>query len=1041
MPNGDKLRASSLEVSTYDSSIIVTDIDLASANAKNDIKIKAIELHGVRPREILLKDKIRIKRIDVLSPDLKVFSESSQNNGFNLDLKSYLNGKVKSYEVGKLYITDGKMNLNNGKVRVQHINIILNQFALNEQSIKRSNFLLSTRSRIRLNKIQVEIPKSQHNVQMAALLLDSKNGKVGISNWGIRPNVEDSSTVQFLANANGNTIEVEGIDFDHITELSDIDLNKVFVNHIEAKINLLGKADTVSTPKDSSLAMFFKSLSDVQLANVNVENIDVLLQKNGSSLVKFSDAFFLSNQLNSDSTLLANGKLILTGDSNSFGMSKIMLPLRKNNHMLSIQSFHKANDSNLVANGISLRPIPGAIIPDSSSKIIAYFPKLTASDFQMIGRKDVDTLTLGFIDIYKPRIKIQLPNAPKSRKKRFYLPEQLPQDFVDEVFEMFRVKGFSIHQGKLEVKKSDYYVTVNKMDLKSEGWQISKSSSWDPKRFMYAADFELSLKELEYQLPNTKFCHHIDSINYSFKPNCLSFHGFYFNNREHTTEKENTQVSFYLPHLKLVNPDIYSYLTDSSLIISKIESGRGYLEADLYANKEGEAKPIQIPVSIPKFKGINKIAIHEIEIEKMDLEMRRHEKNKIAPLEMDHFSLVIDSFHVFPGEKLDSNRVLWSNSIDMSVQNVYTTVDGGLYEIGADQFSFSTQKDSIGASRLTFLPTVPRMEYALHKGGYQKDVFNLDLKELRFTDFNFNKLLYEGKVEGGELRLTKPNLSVFKDKRNDLPPKQHKDILPQKFKEVPLKITMDSVMVDEMRIRYDEFPAQGRDPGYVTLTHTNIKATNFTNDTAYLEKDSTLTITMNSMFLNSGKVDLRLKYNMLSPNNYFEMNTSLGSMDATLINSYIEPAYSAKILSANIDRMNMRVVGNDSLAGGNMELFYDNLKFQFMDQESQHSKKFLSFIGNTVVKSKNKYHYFKKGKDLFVLRDTSKGWINYLVKIELAGAQANAGINKEKGQKIKRDNKEAWKAFKKRYDADKRREGKIQKQLDKAKRKQTRQNR
>ena len=97
-----------------------------------------------------------------------------------------------------------------------------------------------------------------------------------------------------------------------------------------------------------------------------------------------------------------------------------------------------------------------------------------------------------------------------------------------------------------------------------------------------------------------------------------------------------------------------------------------------------------------------------------------------------------------------------------------------------------------------------------------------------------------------------------------------------------------------------------------------------------------------------------------------------------------------------------------------MGLYYEDLKFSFLDEVSMEkegfSAKIKSAIGNTLVKQKNKYHAFKRREPVFFVRDTSKGWIGYLIRIHLSGISSSVGLKKHK-KDLKKTNKDLWKEF------------------------------
>jgi hypothetical protein len=166
---------------------------------------------------------------------------------------------------------------------------------------------------------------------------------------------------------------------------------------------------------------------------------------------------------------------------------------------------------------------------------------------------------------------------------------------------------------------------------------------------------------------------------------------------------------------------------------------------------------------------------------------------------------------------------------------------------------------------------------------------------------------------------------------------------------------------------------------------------------------------MNAKFLGEGELQLELNYNMLDSLNAFTMSTQLGPMDGTKLNAYLVPAFRVEINSLNVDKMEMTAIGNDTVAGGLMGFYYEDLKFTFL-KENDRGQWLKTTVGNTIIGKNKKYHVLRQGKPVFFKRDDSKGWIGYLVRIELSGIQSNVGLasyNKE----LKEIDKKLWKEF------------------------------
>ncbi len=1047
LPGGNVVNAQALSFSTYDSILILTEAVLNTSQNLNGndskISIEEVKLVGVKPKQILKEREINLSKMIVLKPELQIFDNPNlkQNNSFSV--AKLLDGKIKQYRINQLQIKNGKANLitqnyKKSPHQIGKFNLELTDFVLNEKSIKRNQFLWSQNAKMHFENVRIFIKNLQHYVTAGAINLNSSNGLVNANRITMYPTVSDSSKLDATVNVKVAQFQTLGLDFKNLLHLHKLDLSKFVLKDADGFINQLRvKSDSLVDSTKTGFGKVIADLDLIHLANVDVSNVNLVIQKHGVSSVKFSKAYVQADDLAAIPDSGKSGNYTFTSDSLQYGVERLMAPILKDQHMLSIQKVNRATDSLMHVVGFSIRPIPGKLISDSVLKVTSYVSKMEIAGFHTLEKILTDSISVGFITLAKPILRVRLPLKDSVNKKPFYLPEAIPEDFLNGKLESFKLAGLDIMDGNISVVKEGETYAVRKLNLHTTDAEIAKNSSWSAERFLYAKDFNVSMEQLEYHIPGFTECHQINSLRYNSQQNILSILGVYFSNVNWEGVKQKQDLSFSLPYVNVVHPDIYQYVTDSNIVIDRIETAHGLIAFNMYKNKVvSSKKPFSFPTEIPStIKGFKKLSIHQISVDKMDFEMQMHAKDRVTPLELDQFSLQVDSFQVYPGQQVDSNRLLWSKNIELNAENIFTFVDNGLYELGADEFRFSTQKDTIGLRGVSFAPTVNRYEYALHKG-HQTDVFNISVQQFGVQDLNYFDLVYGKKINGGLITLNQPSMAVLKDKRIPPAPYKRKEIIPEMFKLLPVKITFDSILVSQMRVLYEEFPEHGRRSGNIMLNLMDIKATNVTNDTDALNQDSTLRIYMSSKLLDTADIQLYLEYNMLSPMNNFKMSTELGEMDGTIINRYIEPTANARIEQLDVDRMEMSVIGNDSVAGGRMGFYYDNLNFRFLNQEAQSNRGLglKSWVGNFVVKSKNKYHPIKRRAPLYFERNTNKGWINYLIKLELTGLGSSAGLKTKSYKKHlnSKNTKATWRAFDKEYKSTRKALVKAQKKASKA---------
>ena len=1042
LPNGNRLNATMLRFSTYDSSLIISNVLLKDqdnlGNLGTEVKIDEIEITGVKPKQIIKDKVVVIQKLNIKHPQLQLFTQGNQNSNITDELAKFIQKSITKYHVNQVNIMNGEAEVLVSKNKksphkVGKFSIVLNDFNITESSLKRNRFLLSKNAKLDFDDVKIYIPELQHYVSANKLFLNSSNGEVLATSLNVSPNITDSTLLKLVATIKLAKFNTSGVDFQNIKSFDKIDLSKLILTNANAEINFLSTDSTIQKKNNSD--SFLAKLESVDLNNVNVTDVNVLIQRDGVSVAKFSKGYLNSERLTAHPGKLTNGRLMFLSDSVSYGLERLFVPFGKQNHTLTVQRVQRKADSTLTINGLNIRPIPGIIISDSALKIVSYIPEMIIPDIHVLENRQSDSLVLGQIELTKPMLRIRLPISDSVVNKGFILPSKLPPGFLNDEFSAIGLEGLVIKNGNITVNKGDLKLGVHQLNIDSRNWIISNSSDWSSTKFLWADEFNINLQKLDYTIPGMNDCHHVDSLNYRFLDNELNISGVYFNNWNLSGNQNTTAMSFYVPSIKISKPDIYQFITDSNLVIDKIEMHHGKLEADIYGGSKKGTK-FSLPTKISdEIQAFEQLDIHEVRLSDMDIQMRIHSENNVSPLEMDQFSLKIDSFSIQPGQGVDSNKLFWSDNIELNVQNIYTTLDNGLYELGADEFSFSTKHDTLGVKGVSFIPTVSRYEYALHKGE-RKDVFNISLAEFSISKLNYFELVYEKEVRGNMIKLEYPSMDVLKDKRMPEGPYKRKEILPEMFKRLPVSISFDSVLVNQMKIRYEEFPEMGRKPGNIMLTHMDIKALNMTNDTTELEQDSTLQIFMESKLLDTADLTLYLEYNMLSPVNNFKMSSTLGAIDGTLLNRYIEPVLAAKINSANVYRMDMSVIGNDTIAGGKMGLYYEDLKFTLLNQETHENTGFGNWmknkVGNSIVKTKNKYHPFKRRSSLYFERILGKGWINYLIKIELAGIASSVGI-KHFDKDLKKANKVVWKEFDKNDKATRKAKAKTEKRAKKQK--------
>jgi hypothetical protein len=282
---------------------------------------------------------------------------------------------------------------------------------------------------------------------------------------------------------------------------------------------------------------------------------------------------------------------------------------------------------------------------------------------------------------------------------------------------------------------------------------------------------------------------------------------------------------------------------------------------------------------------------------------------------------------------------------------------------------------------------------------FQATHIQLHSGKINITDIDFKLLLKDQIFSSKKTSINDIRLFVYKDKR--LPFRQgiNKPMLTDLLLNIKPKIVVDSLLLKNGLIVYEEFNNKTQTYGLINLSKIKGAITGVrTSDP--LPNDS-LRFNIYTRLLDTA--DLRLKYKQSYTDSLMGFNLKLivNSVNLTALNPMLRPFASAQLKSGKLDTIRMSVIGRKYVAFGVMKMYYDNLNAEYLSKGDSANKtavtKSISFFANRLVHTKNK----KGTGTVYAERDPEKGFVNYWVKIVIGGVFTNAGVRSNMKQERK----------------------------------------
>lgn len=420
-------------------------------------------------------------------------------------------------------------------------------------------------------------------------------------------------------------------------------------------------------------------------------------------------------------------------------------------------------------------------------------------------------------------------------------------------------------------------------------------------------------------------------------------------------------------------------LTANDSIKLQIDDGAFGLQMN-YLNKKSSKDPSSFTTNIQK-----------VEAKKVNL-ISAGKNGKLFSL--THFNLggeniILDSAspaHIL--RHLKANPTLFINNIDLKESNANATINA--FGIGYRNGGRIVTIDSF-----QYAPTIDRETY-MKNNVYQKDYMQFSSGKITIRNFDIERIATDSNLQLNYITIEKPLLQVYKDKHLPLDPGKTKGLPAALLKKMKQRTHIDSVRLVDGKIIYEEFNDKTEMIATINLSEfqsliRNIKNYNIT------QTDS-LYIISTARIQDTAQVSIRFHESYADSIGSFLYRVRFKQFGLPALNSMLLPTANMKIDRGWLDTLELRVMGNDYLAHGKMQMYYKDFKIQFLSNKELEKRtvftKALSWIANTFLRTNN----VEKTGTVFTERIRQKSFVNYWVQIILSGAMTNTRIRKNSKQ-------------------------------------------
>lgn len=351
---------------------------------------------------------------------------------------------------------------------------------------------------------------------------------------------------------------------------------------------------------------------------------------------------------------------------------------------------------------------------------------------------------------------------------------------------------------------------------------------------------------------------------------------------------------------------------------------------------------------------VKSIKIVDADFDYINKTAAKKTKNSIKHLDININDFLLDSL-----SGNDTTRFYYTKDASFQIAGYKSITKDKMYSMKVDTIKGSTASKKITVKGFKLTPLYDELTFA-RKYKIQKDRYNLSFDKIEFNGVDFIGLNTDQKLHAKSLRIGPANVEVFMSRESPPPPgfDKGRNYPHMALKRLNMPTLIDTVKLRNINVKYAEFNPASKKIGSVDFKALTGNILNVTNDSLQLRKKSHALADLNSLLMGTGKLNIKIDFNLTDNNGAFTYSGNLGRFDMKNLNPLSKSLGLVEIESGNIQHVDFKANGNLRSATGSMNMLYTDLKVKLLsdniDGEGTKEKGFLSFLANVIlVKNEN----------------------------------------------------------------------------------------
>ncbi|HVW94601.1 MAG TPA: hypothetical protein VHA56_01365 [Mucilaginibacter sp.] len=403
-------------------------------------------------------------------------------------------------------------------------------------------------------------------------------------------------------------------------------------------------------------------------------------------------------------------------------------------------------------------------------------------------------------------------------------------------------------------------------------------------------------------------------------------------------------------------------------------------------------------------KTLHYIHIGDILMGDVKFRYKDYSGNKLAASQFEQMNISAHDLLIDSATQTDRSRLLYCKDITAELNNYKGKTTNGLYSYTINSLKLSTSTSQLNIAGLALKP-VNTDEFFNRS---HKDRFTLSLDSVQLNHFDFLSYHKYRTLTASDMTIKNGHLQVFANpnhlKKNE---DKVKSFPNEAMRNLPLDLRIDTVNLSGIDVTYNEYNLKTKKTGTLAFNNTDGRVLNLTNNKTALSKNNIISIKLGSSFMNRGKLEASVKFNMTDKNDSFSFAGSLGTMDLEDINEAAMPLGMFKVTSGTLKKFEFDIQADRYGSKGRIGLLYNDLKVTLLkpdtDMDRLKRKTIASLFTNIFILKHNNPDKDGGTPRIAYIRFTRKpenAFFKTIWQSLLSGIKPSVGLDKKTEQSV-----------------------------------------